>query len=53
MALQEGCFVTLTQRVLWEPLKVRLHYGHPNPNPNPNPDPNPDPNPNPNPNPNL
>jgi callose synthase len=29
MALQEGCFVTLTQRVLWEPLKVRLHYGHP------------------------
>jgi len=29
MALQEGCFVTLTQRVLWNPLKVRLHYGHP------------------------
>jgi len=29
MALQEGCFVTLTQRVLWNPLQVRLHYGHP------------------------
>ena len=29
MALQEGCFVTLTQRVLWKPLNVRLHYGHP------------------------
>ena len=29
MALQEGCFVTLTQRVLWKPLQVRLHYGHP------------------------
>ena len=29
MALQEGCFVTLTQRVLWDPLQVRLHYGHP------------------------
>jgi len=29
MALQEGCFVTLTQRVLWDPLRVRLHYGHP------------------------
>ena len=29
MALQEGCFVTLTQRVLCEPLCVRLHYGHP------------------------
>uniref|UniRef100_A0A7S0NMX1 1,3-beta-glucan synthase n=1 Tax=Calcidiscus leptoporus TaxID=127549 RepID=A0A7S0NMX1_9EUKA len=29
MALQEGCFVTLTQRVLWNPLRVRLHYGHP------------------------
>ena len=29
MALQEGCFVTLTQRVLDNPLKVRLHYGHP------------------------
>ena len=29
MALQEGCFVTITQRVLWQPLQVRLHYGHP------------------------
>mmetsp|Transcript_21477 Transcript_21477/g.35435 ORF Transcript_21477/g.35435 Transcript_21477/m.35435 type:complete len:1570 (+) Transcript_21477:3-4712(+) len=29
MALQEGCFVTLTQRVLWDPLCIRLHYGHP------------------------
>ena len=29
MALQEGCFVTITQRVLWQPLEVRLHYGHP------------------------
>ena len=26
---QEGCFVTLTQRVLADPLAVRLHYGHP------------------------
>mmetsp|Transcript_8911 Transcript_8911/g.21917 ORF Transcript_8911/g.21917 Transcript_8911/m.21917 type:complete len:2135 (-) Transcript_8911:326-6730(-) len=29
MALQEGCFVTLGQRVLHDPLKMRLHYGHP------------------------
>mmetsp|Transcript_34852 Transcript_34852/g.67772 ORF Transcript_34852/g.67772 Transcript_34852/m.67772 type:complete len:2149 (+) Transcript_34852:48-6494(+) len=29
MAMQEGCFVTLGQRVLHDPLKIRLHYGHP------------------------
>jgi len=29
MALQEGCFVTLTQRVLSDPLHIRQHYGHP------------------------
>jgi callose synthase len=29
MALQEGCFVTLGQRVLSNPLQMRLHYGHP------------------------
>jgi len=29
MALQEASFVTLTQRILWDPLRVRLHYGHP------------------------
>jgi len=29
MALQEGCFVTLGQRVLHSPLLIRLHYGHP------------------------
>ena len=29
MSMQESCFVTLTQRVLWNPLRVRLHYGHP------------------------
>jgi len=29
MALQEGTFVTLGQRVLYSPLRMRLHYGHP------------------------
>jgi callose synthase len=29
MALQEGCFVSLGQRVLHSPLLMRLHYGHP------------------------
>eukprot|EP00468_Gymnochlora_sp_CCMP2014_P003100 CAMPEP_0167759548 /NCGR_PEP_ID=MMETSP0110_2-20121227/11087_1 /TAXON_ID=629695 /ORGANISM="Gymnochlora sp., Strain CCMP2014" /LENGTH=2075 /DNA_ID=CAMNT_0007645951 /DNA_START=90 /DNA_END=6317 /DNA_ORIENTATION=+ len=29
MAMQEGCFVSLGQRVLHDPLKIRLHYGHP------------------------
>lgn len=29
MALQEGVFVTLGQRVLANPLKIRMHYGHP------------------------
>ena len=29
MAMQEGCFVTMGQRVLHDPLKTRLHYGHP------------------------
>jgi len=29
MALQELSFVTLGQRVLAEPLRMRLHYGHP------------------------
>lgn len=29
MAMQEGCFVTLGQRVLADPLRMRLHYGHP------------------------
>ncbi|KAJ1618897.1 glycosyl transferase, partial [Pavlovales sp. CCMP2436] len=29
MGLQEGCFVTLSQRVLTSPLRMRLHYGHP------------------------
>eukprot|EP00954_Amorphochlora_amoebiformis_P029342 1393023-Amorphochlora_amoeboformis.AAC.2 len=29
MAMQEGCFVTLGQRVLHDPLMIRLHYGHP------------------------
>jgi len=29
MALQELCFVTLGQRVLSNPLRMRLHYGHP------------------------
>jgi len=29
MALQETSFVTLGQRVLTKPLRIRLHYGHP------------------------
>jgi callose synthase len=29
MALQEGCFVTLGQRVMHNPLRIRFHYGHP------------------------
>eukprot|EP00457_Paulinella_chromatophora_P000089 gb/GEZN01000089.1/.p1 GENE.gb/GEZN01000089.1/~~gb/GEZN01000089.1/.p1 ORF type:complete len:2202 (-),score=366.59 gb/GEZN01000089.1/:786-7310(-) len=29
MALQEMCFVTLGQRVLDKPLRMRFHYGHP------------------------
>jgi callose synthase len=29
MALQEHSFVTLGQRVLTRPLRIRLHYGHP------------------------
>ncbi|GMP92006.1 hypothetical protein CsSME_00042420 [Camellia sinensis var. sinensis] len=29
MSSQESCFVTLGQRVLANPLKVRMHYGHP------------------------
>lgn len=29
MSNQEGSFVTLGQRVLANPLKVRMHYGHP------------------------
>ncbi|XP_047320074.1 callose synthase 9-like [Impatiens glandulifera] len=29
MSNQETCFVTLGQRVLANPLKVRMHYGHP------------------------
>ena len=29
MALQELSFVTLGQRVLADPLHMRLHYGHP------------------------
>jgi len=29
MALQEMSFVTLGQRVLTKPLRIRLHYGHP------------------------
>ncbi|KAH7332248.1 hypothetical protein KP509_20G078000 [Ceratopteris richardii] len=29
MSNQEGSFVTLGQRVLARPLKVRMHYGHP------------------------
>ncbi|XP_059663158.1 callose synthase 12-like [Cornus florida] len=29
MSAQETCFVTLGQRVLANPLKIRLHYGHP------------------------
>ncbi|KAK7282334.1 hypothetical protein RIF29_11015 [Crotalaria pallida] len=29
MSNQETCFVTLGQRVLARPLKVRFHYGHP------------------------
>lgn len=29
MALQETSFVTLGQRVLSKPLRIRLHYGHP------------------------
>lgn len=29
MSLQESSFVTLGQRVLARPLKVRMHYGHP------------------------
>eukprot|EP00474_Spongospora_subterranea_P008611 CRZ09069.1 hypothetical protein [Spongospora subterranea] len=29
MALQEGVFVTLGQRVLANPLRIRMHYGHP------------------------
>eukprot|EP00808_Paulinella_micropora_P006142 g12273.t1 len=29
MALQETCFVTLGQRVLDKPLRLRFHYGHP------------------------
>ncbi|XP_059670886.1 callose synthase 11-like [Cornus florida] len=29
MSAQEMCFVTLGQRVLANPLKVRMHYGHP------------------------
>ncbi|XWS52423.1 hypothetical protein CRYUN_Cryun11dG0069800 [Craigia yunnanensis] len=30
MSNQESCFVTLGQRVLANPLKVQMHYGHPN-----------------------
>jgi callose synthase len=29
MSLQESSFVTIGQRVLARPLKVRMHYGHP------------------------
>jgi callose synthase len=29
MALQELSFVTLGQRVLNTPLRIRMHYGHP------------------------
>jgi len=29
MAMQEGTFVSLGQRVLSEPLRLRFHYGHP------------------------
>lgn len=29
MALQEGTFVTLGQRVLQDPIRLRFHYGHP------------------------
>lgn len=29
MAMQEATFATLTQRVLDQPLRVRMHYGHP------------------------
>ena len=29
MSAQETSFVTLGQRVLANPLKVRMHYGHP------------------------
>eukprot|EP00475_Leptophrys_vorax_P015158 TRINITY_DN21504_c0_g3_i1.p1 TRINITY_DN21504_c0_g3~~TRINITY_DN21504_c0_g3_i1.p1 ORF type:complete len:647 (-),score=29.50 TRINITY_DN21504_c0_g3_i1:159-1877(-) len=29
MSAQETAFVTLGQRVLYDPLKVRMHYGHP------------------------
>lgn len=29
MALQEGTFVTHGQRVLHNPLRIRMHYGHP------------------------
>jgi callose synthase len=29
MALQEGSFVTLGQRILAKPLNLRFHYGHP------------------------
>jgi callose synthase len=29
MSMQESSFVTLGQRVLARPLKVRMHYGHP------------------------
>lgn len=29
MALQEASFVTLSQRVLDRPLRIRQHYGHP------------------------
>ena len=30
MSAQETSFLTLLQRVLASPLKVRMHYGHPN-----------------------
>ena len=29
MAVQEDAFVSLSQRVLFQPLHVRMHYGHP------------------------
>eukprot|EP00252_Welwitschia_mirabilis_P010583 TRINITY_DN2391_c0_g1_i1.p1 TRINITY_DN2391_c0_g1~~TRINITY_DN2391_c0_g1_i1.p1 ORF type:complete len:1782 (+),score=270.87 TRINITY_DN2391_c0_g1_i1:159-5504(+) len=29
MSAQEACFVTIGQRVLARPLKIRMHYGHP------------------------
>jgi callose synthase len=29
MSAQETVFVTLSQRVLANPLKIRMHYGHP------------------------